>query len=95
MQLTLDSAILETLLERAATASRLVGCIDERAANTIIGPLGDSIDEVVHILSELLGSPHVVVTVPGACASFATEIATRDCVTGGGTGELVPPGGAP
>jgi len=77
MQLILDSALLEHLLERAATASRLVGHIDERAGATLVGPLADSIDEIVHVLSELRGNPHVVVaSVPSTC-SFAVDIAAH------------------
>jgi hypothetical protein len=95
MQLILDSAILETILERAATASRLVGHIDERAAIAVIGPLADSIDEVVHVLSELLGNPHVVVTVPSARSSSVSEIAAQDHVAYRDTSELVVLGEVP
>lgn len=78
MQLLLDSAILESLLARAATASRLVGQIDGRAGGTLVGSLEDSIDEIVHVLSELLGNPHVVVApVPRACSVFTVDIATH------------------
>jgi hypothetical protein len=78
MQLLLDSAILEHLLARAVTASRLTGQIDERAGGTIVGSLEDSIDEIVHLISELLGNPHVVVApVPSTCSSFAVIIGTH------------------
>lgn len=75
MQLTLDSAILEHLLERAATASRLVGHIDERVDVTLVGSLGDSVDEIVHVLSELLGNPQVVVVpVSSVCSSLTADV---------------------
>lgn len=75
MQLTLDSAILEHLLERAAMASRLVGHIDERVGVTLVGSLGDSVDAIVHVLSELLGNPHVVfVLVPSSSSSTAGDV---------------------
>jgi uncharacterized Fe-S cluster-containing protein len=92
MQLAIESTILESLLARAAHASRLVGYIDERAGDTIVKPLGDSVDEIVHVLSELLGNPHVVARVPSACSSFATETITRDVAIA--DSELVVLGGA-
>lgn len=76
MQLLLDRPILEHLLARAATASRLVGQIDERAGGTIVGSLEDSIDEIVHVLSELLGNPHVVVAPVPSGSAFAVDVAT-------------------
>lgn len=101
MQLTLDSAILEHLLARAVTASRLIGHIDERAAGPLVGRLEDSLDEIVHVLSELLGNPHVVVApVPTTCSSLALDIATHgDVGTQIVRAEIaapdVPVGGAP
>jgi hypothetical protein len=96
MQLTVDSSVLESLLERAAQASRLVGYIDEHADDAIVGPLGDSVDEMVHVLSEFLGNPDVIGRVPSACPSFATEVVTRDVHLGGGdVGEAVAVGGTP
>ena len=92
--LALDSSVLESLLERAARASRLVGYIDEHARDAIVGPLGDSVDEMVHVLSELLGNPDVVARVPIACSSFATEVVTRD-VHVGEVGEAVDVVGTP
>jgi hypothetical protein len=78
MQLTLDSSILEHLLERAAAASRLVGHFDERAGVTLVEPLADSIDEIVHVLSELLGSPQVIIApVPSTCSSCAVDLAAH------------------
>jgi hypothetical protein len=77
MQLTLDSAVLEALLERATMASRLVGHIDESPA-PVIEPLADSIDEIVHTLSELLGDPCTVTTAPGAGSSPSSVVVYRD-----------------
>ena len=89
MQLILDRAILEQLRERAATASQLVGHMDERAGATHVESLADSIDEIVHVLSELLGNPHVVVSdVPGvpcaAPAALATEATPVAALGAGG-----------
>lgn len=83
MQLSLDSAILEHLLERAATASRLVGNIDEdeRVGVTLVRSLGDSVDEIVHILSELLGNPDVVIVpVSSTCSPLAADVVAHDDV---------------
>jgi len=78
MQLTIECTVLESILERAARASRLVGYIDKRARDTIVEPLGDNVDEIVHLLSELLGNPELITTVPSACAAFGTESVARD-----------------
>ena len=95
MQLTIDSSVLESMLERAARASRLVGYIREQAADVIVDPLGDSVDEIVHVLSELLGNPDVVARVPNACPSFAIEVVTRDVPADDGDGDdAISSGGA-
>jgi len=49
-QLSLDIAVLETLLKHAASAARIVGHSDALAA----GPLADHVDAIVHELGELL-----------------------------------------
>lgn len=73
MQLILDSAVLEALLARAMMACRLVGHIDECPA-PVIEPLADSIDEIVHVLGELLGDPRIVAIAPGAGSSSASAV---------------------
>lgn len=91
MQLLLDSAILEHLLARAVTASRLTGQIDERASGSLVGPLEDCIDEIIHVLSELRGNPQVVVApLPSTCSSFAVDVATHsDADTQVGRSEVI------
>lgn len=69
-KLALDSTVLETLLEHAASAARLVGHIDEGVNGTLpLGQLADEIDAIVHQLSELLGNPHWV-AVPASSTSL-------------------------
>ena len=76
MQLTLDRAILETLLKHAMSAARLVGSIDDGAL--AIGPLADDIDAIVHELSELLGNPHLIASpVPSARPTYEDDEPTR------------------
>jgi len=76
--LTFDRAILETLLERATSAARLVGYIDEPAVDGVVRPLADNIDEIVHAVTELLGNPHLVAApVPNARSRFAPDVITR------------------
>lgn len=55
-------------------ASRLVGHIDECSATSVIEPLADSIDEIVHVLGELLGGAHIAAMAQGArsCDSAAS-----------------------
>jgi hypothetical protein len=80
MQLTLDSATLETLLKHAASASRLVGYIDDSVNGALaVGPLADRIDAIVHTLSELLGNPGLIAApVPSARSTFAPHVVTQD-----------------
>jgi hypothetical protein len=82
-QLTLDSAILEMLLNRAASAARHIGYLDDVADSAIsTGPLANDIDTIVHTLSELLGNPHLVTPVSSARSSFAPDdVARQDVVT--------------
>lgn len=61
MQVILDKTILEHLLERAATASRLLGHADEHTNATLVEAAGDAVDEIAHVLGELLGNPAMVV----------------------------------
>jgi hypothetical protein len=58
MQLTLDSASLENLLELAASAARRVGSMNDVAA----APLSGDIDAIAHALGELLGNRHLLAT---------------------------------
>jgi hypothetical protein len=84
-QLTLDRAILERLLEHASSSARLVGFVREGGPEggpeggleggllraLAVGPLDDHVDAIVHILSELLGHPHLIdAPVPSARSSF-------------------------
>jgi hypothetical protein len=78
-QLILDRAILETILERATSAARIVGYIDEPAVDSFVRPLADSIDEIVHTVTELLGNPDLIVTpVPSARSRLALDVVMRD-----------------
>jgi hypothetical protein len=71
MQVILNRAILEHLLERAATASRLLGHADEHTSATLVEAAGNTVDEIAHVLGELLGNPDIVVpsrsSVDGPC----------------------------
>ena len=73
-QLSLDIAVLETLLKHAASAARIVGHSDALAA----GPLADHVDAIVHELSELLGNPHLIAApVPSARPSYDDDEPTE------------------
>ena len=77
-QLTLDRATLETILERATSAARLVGYIDEPAVDGFVRPLADNIDEIVHTVTELLGNPHLIAAPgPSARSRFAPDVVAR------------------
>jgi hypothetical protein len=77
--LTLDRATLETILERATSAARLVGYIDEPAVDGFVRTLADNVDEIVHTVTELLGNPHLIAApVPNARSRFAPDVVTRD-----------------
>lgn len=56
MQLTLDSASLEKVLELAASAARRIGTLDDPA----VGPLSDDIDAIAHTVGELLDNPPAI-----------------------------------
>lgn len=78
MQVILDRAILEHLLERAATAGQLLGHADEHRSVTLVEAAGEAVDEIVHVLGELLGNPHVVVAPrSGIGASCTVDVAAR------------------
>ena len=74
MQLTIDRAVLEILLEQAESVSYLVGGIAERAADRMVEQRSDDIDAIVHELNELLGNPHLIAaSVPNARSTFASH----------------------
>jgi len=78
MQVILDRAILEHLLERAATASRLLGHADEHTSATLVEAAGDAVDEIAHALGELLGNPDMVVPPrSGVGAPRIVDVAAR------------------
>ena len=78
MQVILDRAILEHLLERAATASQLLGHADEPSSATLAEAAGEAVDEIVHVLGELLGNPQLVVAPKsGIGASCTVGVAAR------------------
>ena len=78
MKVLLDRAILEHLLERAATASRLLGHADEPTSATLVEAAGDTVDEIAHVLGELLGNPHMVVAPrSGVGATCAVDVAAH------------------
>jgi hypothetical protein len=71
MQVAFDKATLGGLLAHASSAARLVGHIDDGTDGTSsVGQLSDHIDAIVHVLSELLGHPHLK----------ATELATQSLI---------------
>jgi hypothetical protein len=71
--LRVDRVVLEKLLHKAAAASRLIGHIDHEV---VVGPLADDVDEIVHVLTELLGHPEAFAAeVPNASATFPAELA--------------------
>ena len=87
-QLTIDSAILQTLLKRATSAARLVSHIEDAVGYLAVDLLADDIDTIVHELSELLGNPTLIVRpvanelapVPDSAAlvnAFADEESTQ------------------
>ena len=79
MQVILDRAILEHLLERAATASRLLGHADEHISATLVEAAADTVDEIAHVLGELLGNTHVVVALrSGVGAACTVDAAAHD-----------------
>lgn len=93
-QLTLDSAILETVLKRAMSAARLVGYIENGVGDGLeAGLLADEIDAIIHELSELLGNPCLIAApVPSSRSTFASDVVTRgDVVMRNGVPELVAP----
>lgn len=58
---TVDVAVLEMLLKAAASAALHVGHISDGPQKpVVVDPLADALDEIVHTLTELLGSPHVI-----------------------------------
>lgn len=95
-QLTLDSAVLEEFLERAALAARQVGNIEDKVACGLpvgegdVDPLADEINMIVHELSELLGNPDLIAAhVPRARSTFEYGAVTRaDVVTRDGLPEF-------
>jgi hypothetical protein len=72
MQVILDRAILEHLLERAATASRLLGHADEHTSATLVEAAADTVDEIAHVLGELLGNTHVVIALRSRVGAACT-----------------------
>jgi hypothetical protein len=78
-KITLDTAVLETLREHAASAARLVSYLDDGIDSaSAVGPLADYVDEIFHTLSELLGNPHLVAApVSSACVTFTPGVSER------------------
>jgi hypothetical protein len=96
MQFTLGRAILETLLEQAMSAARLVGSIDDDGRTLAVGPLGDEIDALAHDLSELLGNPYLRVSIgPSDCSDFSIQVGPRDDVVTHDNGTELEAEGAP
>jgi len=78
---TVDVAVLEMLLKVAASAALHVGYISDGLPEpVVIDPVADALDEIVHTLTELLGSPCVIVaSAPNDVSSgFTPEVATPD-----------------
>jgi hypothetical protein len=79
MQITIDIEILETILIRATSASRLAGCINDASDRAIvIDTIAASIDEIVRTFDGLLGNPHVIAApVPSARSTFGADVVTE------------------
>jgi hypothetical protein len=87
MLLTLDGAILETLREKAGSASRLVGHLDACATNQTLGPLAHCVEGIAYTLAELLRDPELISPARIAQPSLANEptragVASRGDVPG-------------
>jgi hypothetical protein len=53
--LPLERFVLETLLDHATAAARLVGHLDECREDLLVGPLSDHIDAIAYELNDQLG----------------------------------------
>lgn len=86
-QLIVDRAVLEALHKRAASAAYRASYIADAEV------LGDEMDVIVHVLSELLGNPRLRVgPVPDACPRFdADEVTRTELVTWDGALAFVEP----
>lgn len=86
-QLIVDRAVLEALHKRAASAAYRASYIADAEV------LGDEMDVIVHVLSELLGNPHLRVgAVPDTCPRFdADEVTRTELVTWDGALAFVEP----
>jgi hypothetical protein len=73
MLLTLDGAILKTLLEKTCSTSRLVDHLDACAANQTLGPLAHCVDGIACALAELLRDPELISPAQIAQPSLANE----------------------
>jgi hypothetical protein len=81
MQLCIESAALELLLEHAVSASDLVGHIHDSAAASTVKQLDEIVDEIVHTLTELLGNPCVVVSpMQSVRLSLAPEVGVQKAI---------------
>ena len=86
-QLIVDRAVLEALHKRAASAAHRASYVADAEV------LGDEMDVIVHVLSELLGNPRLRVrAAPDACPGFdADEVTCTELVTWGGALAFVEP----
>jgi len=66
MHVSIDINALDSLLEHAASAARLVGHL--HADEMVVGALGDHVDAIVHELTELLAPRSA------ACATTALAL---------------------
>ena len=57
--ISVDARILSKLLRHAASASRLVGHLDDSDREGLVDQLAGLVDAITHELSELLGAPRV------------------------------------
>jgi hypothetical protein len=57
VMLPLERFVLESLLDHATAAARLVGHLDDCREDLLVGLLSDHIDAIAHELNELLNDP--------------------------------------
>lgn len=83
--ISVDARTLSKLLRHAASASRLVGHLDDSDRGSLVGQLADLVDAITHELSEMLGAPRASAG-PGSIANgtaAAGDVPRLTCPPGG------------
>ena len=75
MQITLDSTTLKNVLHHAASAARIASRVD---GNFEIEPLADHVDAIVHLVSELLGTPQALAASVSSAAAPSETVVRGD-----------------